>query len=90
MKEAKKEDAPSTRSPQVGLGANERDNRQKEEEKVVPPLGNTDVHQSVKPVNPAKEKHQEEEKKEPRKDMHALRHANEVGATTEESILSLS
>ena len=54
------------------------------------PLGNTVVHQSVKPVNPAKEKHQEEEKKEPRKDMHALMHATEIGPTTEESILSLS
>jgi hypothetical protein len=44
----------------------------------------------VKPVNLAKEKHQEEEKKEPRKDLHALMHATEVGATTGESILSLS
>jgi len=44
----------------------------------------------VKPVNPAKEKHQEEEKKEPREDMHAIMHATEVGPTTEESILSLS
>jgi hypothetical protein len=44
----------------------------------------------VKPVNPAKEKHQEEEEKAPRKDLHALMHATEVGATTEESILSLS
>jgi hypothetical protein len=44
----------------------------------------------VKPVNPAKEKHQEEEKKEPRKDLHALMHAAEMRPTTEESILSLS
>ena len=43
-KEAQREDAPPGRSPQVGLGANERDNRQKEEEKVTLPLGNTDVH----------------------------------------------
>jgi hypothetical protein len=88
--EAQREDAPPGRSPQVGLGANERDNRRKEEEKVILPLGNTDVHQSVKPVNPAKEKHQEEEEKEPREDLHALMHATEVGVTTEESILSLS
>jgi len=44
----------------------------------------------VKPVNPAKEKHQEEEEKEPREDLHALMHATEMGPTTEESILSLS
>jgi hypothetical protein len=43
VKEAEREDAPNGRSPQVGLGANERDNRQKEEEKVILPLGNTDV-----------------------------------------------
>ena len=90
VEEAEREDASDGHLPQVDLGANERDNRQKEEEKVVLPLGNTDVHQSVKPVNPAKEKHQEEEKKEPRKDMHALMHATEIGPTTEESILSLS
>jgi len=42
--EAQREDAPPGRSPQVGLGANERDSRQKEEEKVILPLGNTDVH----------------------------------------------
>ena len=88
--EAEREDASDGHLPQVDLKANERDNRQKEEEKVILPLGNTDVHQSVKPVNPAKEKHQEEEEKEPREDMHALMHAAEVGPTTEESILSLS
>jgi hypothetical protein len=44
----------------------------------------------VKPVNPTKEKHQEEEEKAPRQDMHALMNATEMGATTEESILSLS
>ena len=44
VKEAEREDAPDGHLPQVGLGANERDNRQKEEEKVVLPLGNTDVH----------------------------------------------
>jgi hypothetical protein len=44
----------------------------------------------VKPVNHAKEKHQEEEEKEPRKDLHALMHATEVGSTIEESILSQS
>ena len=43
VKEAEREDAPNGRSPQVGLGANERDNRQKEEEKVILSLGNTDV-----------------------------------------------
>ena len=54
------------------------------------PLGNTDMHLSVKPVNPASEKHQEEEEKAPGENVHALMHANEVGSTTEESILSLS
>ena len=44
MEKAEREDAPNERSPQVGPGANERDNRQKEEEKVILPLGNTDVH----------------------------------------------
>ncbi len=44
VKEAEREDASDWRSPQVGPGANERDNRQKEEEKVILPLGNTDVH----------------------------------------------
>ena len=44
VEEAEREDAPNWRLPQVGLGANERDNRQKEEEKVILPLGNTDVH----------------------------------------------
>ena len=90
VKEAEREDAPDGHLPQVDLGANERDNRQKEEEKVTLPLGNTDLHQSVKPVNPAKERHQEEKEKAPREDLHALMHATEVGATTEESILSLS
>jgi hypothetical protein len=89
MKEAEREDAPNGRSSQVGLGANKRDNRQKEEEKVILPLGNTDI-QSVKPVNPAIEKNQKEEKKETRKDLHALMHTAEMGPTTEESILSLS
>ena len=73
VKEAEREDAPNGRSPQVDLGANERENRLKEEEKVILPLGNTDVHQSVKPVNPTKEKHQEEEEKAPRKDLHGSR-----------------
>jgi hypothetical protein len=90
VEEAKRVDAPDGHLPQLGLGANERDNRQKEGEKMSLPLGNTDVHQSVKPVNPAKEKHQEEEEKEPREDLHALMHATEMGPTTEESILSLS
>ena len=44
VKEAEREDASDGHLPQVDLGANERDNRQKEEEKVVLPLGNTDVH----------------------------------------------
>ncbi len=44
VKEAESEDAPDGQLPQVGLGANDRDNRQKEEEKVILPLGNTDVH----------------------------------------------
>ena len=44
MKEAEREDAPNWRSPQGVLGANERDNRQKEEEKVILPMGNIDVH----------------------------------------------
>ncbi len=34
VEEAEREDAPDGHLPQVGLGANERDNRQKEEEKV--------------------------------------------------------
>ena len=42
--EAQREDAPAGHPPQLGLGANEGDNRQKEEEKVTLPLGNTDVH----------------------------------------------
>ena len=90
VKEAERVDASDGHLPKVDLGANEKDNRQKEEEKVVLPLGNIDVHQSVKPLNPAKEKHQEEEEKEPRKDMHALMHATEMGPTIEENILSLS
>ena len=44
VEEAEREDASDGHLPQVDLGANERDNRQKEEEKVVLPLGNTDVH----------------------------------------------
>ena len=44
VKEAEREDAPDGYLPQVGLGAKERDNRQKEEEKVILSLGNTDVH----------------------------------------------
>ena len=44
VKEAERKDAPVGRLPQVGLGANERDNRQKGEEKMILPLGNTDVH----------------------------------------------
>ena len=44
VKEAEREDAPDGHLLQVGLGANERDNRQKEEEKMTLPLGNTDVH----------------------------------------------
>jgi hypothetical protein len=44
----------------------------------------------VKPVNPAKENHQEEEEKAPGKEVHALFYATEVGTTTEEIILSLS
>ena len=44
VKEAEREDASDGHLPQVGLGANERDNRQKEEEKMILPLGNTDVH----------------------------------------------
>ena len=44
VKKAEREDAPDGHLPQVGLGANERDNGQKEEEKVILPLGNTDVH----------------------------------------------
>ena len=44
VEEAQREDASEGHLPQVGLGANERDNRQKEEEKVTLPLGNTDVH----------------------------------------------
>jgi hypothetical protein len=90
LKEAERVDAPDGHLPQVGLGANERDNRQKEEEKVIQPVGNTDVHLSVKPVNPTNESHQEEEEKVPREGLHALMHAAEMGSTTEESILSLS
>ena len=41
---AKREDASDGHLSQADLGANERDNRQKEEEKVILPLGNTDVH----------------------------------------------
>ena len=44
VKEAEREDASDGHLPQVGLGANERDNRQKEEEKVILPLGYADVH----------------------------------------------
>ena len=44
VKEAEREDASDGHLPQVDLGANKRDNRQKEEEKVILPLGNTDVH----------------------------------------------
>ena len=44
VKEAESEDAPDGHLPQVGPGANERDNRQKEEEKVIIPMGKTDVH----------------------------------------------
>ena len=44
VKEAERDNAPDGHLPQVDLGANERDNRQKEEEKVILPLGNTDVH----------------------------------------------
>ena len=44
VEEAEREDASDGHLPQVGLGAYERDNRQKEEEKKVLPLGNTDVH----------------------------------------------
>ena len=44
VEEAEREDAYDGHLPQVGPGANERDNRQKEEEKVILPLGNTDVH----------------------------------------------
>jgi hypothetical protein len=44
VQEAERDNAPDGHLPQVDLGANERDNRQKEEEKVILPLGNTDVH----------------------------------------------
>ena len=44
VEEAEREDASDGHLPQVDLGANKRDNRQKEEEKVVLPPGNTDVH----------------------------------------------
>jgi hypothetical protein len=44
VKEAERDNAPDRNLPQVGLGANEKGNRQKEEEKVILPLGNTDVH----------------------------------------------
>ena len=44
VKEAEREDTSDGNLPQVGLGASERDNRQKEEEKTILPLGNTDVH----------------------------------------------
>jgi hypothetical protein len=44
VKEPEREDTYDRHLPQVGLGANERDNRKKEEEKVILPLGNTDVH----------------------------------------------
>ena len=70
--------------------ASEADNERKKEAKQVLSLGNTDVHQSVKPANPTKEKHQEEEKKGPGENVHALMHATEIGPTTEENILSLS
>ena len=42
--DAEREDASDGHLPQVDLGANERDNRQKEEEKMILPLGKTDVH----------------------------------------------
>ena len=44
VKEAEREDASDGHLPQVSLGTNERDNRQKEEEKMILPLGYTDVH----------------------------------------------
>ena len=44
VEEAVREDASDGHPPQVDLGAKERDNRQNEEEKVILPLGNTDVH----------------------------------------------
>ena len=44
VEEAKREDASDVHLPQVDLGANERENRLKEEEKVILPLGSTDVH----------------------------------------------
>ncbi len=44
VKEAEREDASDGHLPQVDLGANERENRLKEEEKVILPLGSTDVH----------------------------------------------
>ena len=44
VEEAVRDNAPDGHLPQVDLGANKRDNRQKEEEKVILPLGNTDVH----------------------------------------------
>ena len=44
VREAEREDASDGHPPQVDLGENERDNRQKEEEKVILPLVNTDVH----------------------------------------------
>ena len=44
VEEAKREDTSDGHLPQVDLGASERDNRQKEEEKKALPLGNTDVH----------------------------------------------
>jgi len=42
--EAQREDAPSGRPPQVGIGAGEEDNRKKKEARQSLPLGNTDVH----------------------------------------------
>ena len=43
VKEAEREDAPDGHLPQVGPRANERHKREKEEEKVILPLGNTDL-----------------------------------------------
>ena len=42
--EAQREDPSDGHLPQVGLGANERDNKQKKGEKTTLPLGNTDVY----------------------------------------------
>ena len=44
VEEAEREDASDGHQPHVDLVANERDNGQKEEEKVILPLGNKDVH----------------------------------------------